>query len=96
MSVDLSDLKTVDIDIGLDWALLVAYHRGKMESVKDSAIYSRYANLYKNCDVLIGYIANDRMFVVLDRFFNGEITDQALIHSLSALKLENLTMKQEG
>ena len=57
MSVDLSDLKTVDIDIGLDWALLVAYHRGKMESVKDSAIYSRYANLYKNCDVLIGYIA---------------------------------------
>lgn len=54
------------------------------------------ANLYKNCDVLIGYIANDRMFVVLDRFFNGEITDQALIHSLSALKLENLTMKQEG
>lgn len=87
LSVDLSDLKTVDIDIGLDWALLVAYHRGKMESVKDSAIYSRYANLYKNCDVLIGYIANDRMFVVLDRFFNGEITDQALIHSLSALKL---------
>ena len=34
-----------------------------------------------------GYIANDRMFVVLDRFFNGEITDLALINSLSALKL---------
>ena len=27
------------------------------------------------------------MFAVLDRFFNGEITDQALIHCLSALKL---------
>ena len=27
-----------------------------------------------------------RMFVVLDRFFNGEITDLALINSLSALK----------
>ena len=37
--------------------------------------------------MIIGYIANDRMFVVLDRFFNGEITDLALIHSLSALKL---------
>ena len=37
--------------------------------------------------MVIGYIANDRMFVVLDRFFNGEITDLALIHSLSALKL---------
>lgn len=33
------------------------------------------------------YIANDRMFVVLDRFLNGEITDLALINSLSALKL---------
>ena len=37
--------------------------------------------------MVIGYIANDRMFVVLDRFFNGEITDLALINSLSALKL---------
>ena len=37
--------------------------------------------------MVIGYIANDRMFVVLDRFFNGEITDTALINSLSALKL---------
>ena len=27
------------------------------------------------------------MFVVLDRFFKGEITDEALIHSHSALKL---------
>ena len=37
--------------------------------------------------MIIGYIANDRMFVVLDRFFNGEITDLALINSLSALNL---------
>ena len=37
--------------------------------------------------MIIGYIANDRMFVVLDRFFNGEITDIALVNSLSALKL---------
>ena len=37
--------------------------------------------------MIIGYIANDRMFVVLDRFFNGEITDMALVNSLSALKL---------
>ena len=58
LSVDLSDLKILDVEVGLDWG-----------------------------DMIIGYIANDRMFVVLDRFFNGEITDMALIHSLSALKL---------
>ncbi len=87
LGVDLSDLKIFDVDIGLDWALLVAYNRGKMESVKHSTIYNRIADLRKGCDMIIGYIANDRMFVVLDRFFNGEITDLALINSLSALKL---------
>lgn len=87
LSVDLSDLKILDVEVGLDWALLVAYNRGKLESVKHSAIYKRIADLSSGCDMIIGYIADDRMFVVLDRFFNGEITDMALINSLSALKL---------
>lgn len=87
LSVDLSGLKILDVEVGLDWALLVAYNRGKMESVKNSSIYNRFAKMSKGCDMIIGYIANDRMFVVLDRFFNGEITDLALVHSLSALKL---------
>lgn len=36
--------------------------------------------------MIIGYIANDRRFVVLDRFFNGKITDRALINSLLVLE----------
>ncbi|MCI8364356.1 MAG: DUF3990 domain-containing protein [Eubacterium sp.] len=87
LSVDLTDLKILDVGLGLDWALLVAYNRGKMESVKHSTIYNYIKDLSKDCDMIVGYIANDRMFVVLDRFFNGEITDLALINSLSALKL---------
>ena len=87
LNMDLSGLKIMDIEVGLDWALLVAYNRGKMESVKGTMLYEYFADLTKGCDVVIGYIANDRMFVVLDRFFNGEITDLALINSLSALKL---------
>ena len=87
LQVDLSGLKVLDIEVGIDWALLVAYNRGKMESVKGTAIYNRIAGMADGCDMLIGFIANDRMFVVLDRFFKGEITDEALIHSLSALKL---------
>lgn len=87
LSVDLSNLKILDVEVGLDWALLIAYNRGKMDSMKHSIIYNRFENLSKDCDIIIGYIANDRMFVVLDRLFNGEITDMALINSLSALKL---------
>lgn len=87
LSFDLSGLNILNVELGLDWALLIAYHRGKLDIIKESAIYTYYSNLEKDVDVVCGYIANDRMFVVLDRFFNGEITDTALIHSLSALKL---------
>lgn len=87
LSVELSDLKILNVEVGLEWALLVAYNRGKMEPVRDSEVYRRFEGMAKGFDMIIGYIANDRMFVVLDRFFSGEITDLALINSLSALKL---------
>lgn len=87
LSVNLPGLKILNLEAGLDWALLIAYNRGKMENIKHSTIYHHFANLNKDCDMITGYIANDRMFVVLDRFFNGEITDIALINCLSALKL---------
>lgn len=87
LGVDLSGLKILNLEVGLEWALLVAYNRGKMDSVKNSPIYYKYQNLGRGWDMISGYIANDRMFVVLDRFFQGEITDVALINSLSALKL---------
>lgn len=87
VKADLSGLKLFDIEVGIDWALLVAYNRGKMESVKGSQLYRRIAGIADGCDMIVGLIANDRMFVVLDRFFKGEITDEALIHSLAALKL---------
>lgn len=84
---NLTELRILDIAVGIDWALLIAYNRGKMESIKGAEIYEKYRAMGKDCDVIIGYIANDRMFVVLDRFFSGAITDVALIHSLSVLKL---------
>ena len=69
---------------------ITLYHGSKSgirEQIKGSLIYEQYKNLSRDRDMIIGNIANDRMFVVLDRFFSGEITDLALINSLSALKL---------
>ena len=87
LNLDLSDLKVFEVEIGLEWALLIAYNRGKMETIKHSALYNHFADLCNGFDLIVGHIANDRMFVVLDRFFNGDITDTALINSLSAIKL---------
>lgn len=87
IEADLTGLNVLDIEVVIDWALIIAYNRGKMESIKGTAIYNKYKEMSNGFDMIIGYIANDRMFVVLDRFFSGDITDVALVNSLSALKL---------
>lgn len=87
VKIDLSGLRILSIDVGIEWALLIAYNRGKMEGIKASSIYKHYEKMSRGYDLIIDSIANDRMFVVLDRFFNGDITDVALINSLSVLKL---------
>lgn len=70
VKVNLSGLKILDIEVGIEWALLVAFNRSKMESVKGSSIYNRFAAMADGCDMIIGYISNERMFVVLDRLAN--------------------------
>ena len=87
VSLDLSDLKILQVKADLEWAMLVAFFRGKMESAKGTSLYERYARMADGCDVIIGSIADDRMFYVLDNFFLGNITDKALVMSLSALQL---------
>lgn len=87
VSLDLTDLKTLQVRPDIEWAMLVAYNRGKMEAARGTALYERYARMVEDCDVIIGSIANDRMFYVLDNFFLGNITDKALVMSLAALQL---------
>ena len=87
VQLDLTGLKVLNVEIGLEWALLIAYYRKEMESAIGTEIYEKYANYAKGYDVIIGYIANDRMYTELSRFFNKTLTDTALIHCLSALDL---------
>ena len=85
VELDMTGLKVLTVDIGMDWAMLIAYHRKEMESAKGTAIYEKYAHMTDGYDIIIGYIANDRMYTELFRFFNKTLTDTALIHCLSAL-----------
>ena len=87
VSIDTRELSFVEIKADLDWAILVAYHRGRMEQIKGTSFYNKYSSIDTDKDLVIGSIANDRMFYVLDNFFTGSITDMALVNSLSALKL---------
>ena len=81
------NLSVLDVEMGIDWAMLIAYYRGYMDDKTGSVVYDKYAHMADGCDVIVGYIANDRMYQVLTDFFERRITDTALIGSLSALKL---------
>ena len=87
VELDLSGLKVLNVEIGLEWALLIAYYRKEMESAIGTEIYEKYANFANGYDIIVGYIANDRMYTELSRFFNKTLTDTALVHCLSALDL---------
>ena len=87
VSIDTRELDSVEIEADLDWAMLVALHRGRMDKINGTEFYDKYSQIDTGKDLVIGSIANDRMFYVLDNFFMGNITDMALVNSLSALKL---------
>ncbi len=87
MKLDLSGLKVLEMKMDLEWALLIACYRGYMDEAKGCEIYKKYASLTDGYDVVLGYIADDRMYRVMKNFFEKEITDVSLIRSLSALDL---------
>ena len=98
VSVDTTDQKTIEVPADIEWAMLVAYHRGRMETIKGTPLYEKYRKMSENKDIVIGSIANDRMFYVIDNFFIGNITDAALVGSLSALQLgkQYVAVTQKG
>lgn len=87
IKLDLTGLKVLNVEMDLEWAMLIAYYRGYMDEVRESEVYKKYERMADGYDVICGCIANDRMYKVMKSFFEKEITDSALIHSLSSLDL---------
>lgn len=87
VSIDSVNIKTLELPTDISWAFVVAYNRGKLEQVRGKNLYSKYAKMLSGYDLIIGDIADDRMFFVLDNFFEGNITDRGLVECLSTLHL---------
>ncbi len=98
VSVNTDNLAQIEVPANIDWAMLVAYHRGKMEKINGTPFYNKYRDMTQDKDLIIGSIANDRMFFVIDNFFVGNVTYMALINSLSALQLgkQYVVITQKG
>lgn len=87
VSVSTEGLNSLEVPPDLSWAMVVAYNRGKMDGIRGSRLFDEYRRMCTDRDLIIGSIADDRMFYVLDNFFLGNITDLALVKSLSFLEL---------
>ena len=73
-------LSIASFKASLEWAMVIAYFRGYTND-------KRFIQSTLSHDVITGPIADDRMYYVLDEFFNGRITDHTLMLCLSALDL---------
>ena len=98
VSIDTRQLAMLDVPADIDWAMLVAYNRGRMERISGTPFYNKYRDMVASKDLIVGSIANDRMFYVIDNFFIGNVTDSALVHSLAALQLgkQYVAVSQKG
>ena len=89
LDLNLDGLKVLRFEPNEDWALFVAFNRGKLEAYRDKPFYERFRRMRDEVDVIFGKIANDRMFTVLNLFFDGLIGVTALVKAMAAINIGN-------
>ena len=71
----------------MDWALFIAYNRGKIDKETYPALAKRYEAYNRDYDVIAGLIANDKMYQIIDEFFNMNVCDRGFLEALTRVKL---------
>lgn len=73
----------------IDWALYIGFNRRPDAYLKYEKLCDRYRCYNSGYDVIIGPIADDKMFKLLDEFFAMKLCDKALLQGLTQVKLGN-------
>ncbi len=89
LKFDNKNLKCEFFDVNQEWMLAVAYFRGKLKEYENNEIIKNIIEKVKKSDYVIAPIADNRMFRIIDRFIDGEITDEQCKHCLAATNLGN-------
>ena len=89
LDLNLDGLKILRFEPNVDWALFVAFNRGKLEAYRGLPFYERFVRMRDEADVVFGKIANDKMFTVLNLFFGGLIGVTALVKVMAAVNIGN-------
>ena len=81
------DLKHMVFDVDETWMYAILYYRGAFKGFDVPKEIMDLINQIEETDYLIAPIADNQMYMILNQFANGEITDQACIHALSMTNL---------
>ena len=82
-----SGLKYTRFSVNQEWMLAIAYFRAKLEKYKEHKKIREIIEKVQSSDYVIAPIADNRMFIIIDRFIDGEITDEQCKHCLAATNL---------
>lgn len=86
LDFDLMNLRCVHLN-GLAWALFTAYKRGFMNGIKGQPLYKTIASIEESQDVIVGPIADDKMFDTMEEFFESGIKSTPLLACMRGVKL---------
>ena len=85
--LEIDGLRVHRFESSIEWAMFIAWNRGLIPDKFVPYYEARFKPIVSASDVIVGRIADDRMVVVLDWFFNDFISDVGLLESLKALNL---------
>lgn len=83
------DLGVCSFGVDQEWMLAVAYYRGKLDQYKNHPLIQSIIKKIEASDYLYAPIADNRMFMIIDQFIDGFITDEQCKHCLAATNLGN-------
>ena len=81
LSIDVSGLRIYYFDDYLLWAMYIGFNRGYI-NISECPKLKPIFNEINSCDIIVGLIADDRLYTVLGNFIDGFVTDIALLTCL--------------
>ena len=81
------DLIKESFDVNQEWMLSIAYFRGRLDLYKNHSLIKQIVNKVKAADYIYAPIADNRMYLIIEQFIDGLITDEQCKHGLAATNL---------
>ena len=87
LKASLNDLTFTKFNVDTEWMLATAYYRQMLNDKENNPLIDKIKKKVSMSDYIIAPIADNRMFKIIDRFIEGEITDEQCKHCLAATDL---------